>query len=189
MSAAPTAFEAHSERSASGWNRGYRASVQVGVFTEPFRGTAAVACGLLTPGRLRGPRFRRLFPDIYVCASVEVTLALRSRAAGLFVAGRGVLGGFSAAELLGASCAPTHAPAEVVMFDGYRQRPLTGLLVRRDHLTAAEITEAAGSAVTGPRRTAYDLGRGPSLTEAVVAVDALAHTHGFRPGRPARDRP
>ena len=41
---------------------------------DPFRGSAARASGLITPGVLRGPRFRRLFPDIYVPADVDVTL-------------------------------------------------------------------------------------------------------------------
>jgi hypothetical protein len=30
-----------------------------------FRGSLAIAAGLLTPGRLRGQEFRRLLPDIY----------------------------------------------------------------------------------------------------------------------------
>lgn len=149
------------------------------MLTEPFRGTVAVARGLVTPARLRGPRFRRFFPDIYVRSEVPVDLALRSRAAHLFVAGRGVLGGFSAAEVLGASCGPADAPAEVVMLDGHRQRPLAGLTVRRAALWPDEITEHLGMAVTTPDRTAYDLARGPDLTEAVVAVDALTHMHEF----------
>lgn len=151
------------------------------MLTEPFRGTAAIARGLVTPGQLRGPRFRRLFPDLYVLAITEVDLALRSRAAALFVAGRGVLGGYSAAELLGASCGPADAPAEVVLLGGHRQRPLGGLLVRRDRLVAADVTDAGGVPVTTPRRTAYDLARRLPLTEAVVAVDALACAHGFDP--------
>ncbi|MHA6785289.1 DUF559 domain-containing protein [Pseudonocardia saturnea] len=151
------------------------------MLTEPFRGTAAIARGLVTPGQLRGPRFRRLFPDIHVLATAEVDLALRSRAAALFVAGCGVLGGYSAAELLGASCGPADAPAEVVLLDGHRQRPLRGLLVRRDRLVAADITHVRGVPVTTPRHTAYDLARRLPLTEAVVAVDALAFAHGFDP--------
>lgn len=134
-------------------------SVQGGVFSEPFRGSAAVALRLVTSMQLCGPRFRRLFPDIYVCASVEVTLALRSRAAYLFIAGRGVLGGYSAAEVLGASCGPADAPAEVVLLPGRRQRPLTGLDVRRDRLSPDEITTVRGVPVTTPLRTAYDLAR------------------------------
>lgn len=97
------------------------------MLTEPFRGTLAVARCLVTAGQLRGPRFRRLLPDIYVRANREMDLALRSRAAALFVAGRGVLGGFSAAEHLGASCGPADAPAEVVLLDGHRQRPRAAL--------------------------------------------------------------
>lgn len=151
------------------------------MLTEPFRGTVAVTRGLVTPMQLRGPRFRRLLPDIHVCSSVEVTLALRSRAAHLLVAPRGVLGGHSAAELLGASCGPADAPAEVVMLAPHRQRRLPGLDVRRDRLCADEITEADGVRVTTPVRTAYDLARRVPLTEAVVAVDALAFTHEFAP--------
>ncbi|TWF76038.1 hypothetical protein FHX44_111925 [Pseudonocardia hierapolitana] len=81
---------------------------------RPFRGTDAVAAGLVTPKVLRGPRFRRLFTGIYVRADVEVTPEVRSRAAHLLVDGRGVLGGFSAAELLGASCWPLDLPAEAL---------------------------------------------------------------------------
>jgi hypothetical protein len=39
----------------------------------------------------------------------------------------------------------------------------------------------AGCAVTGPLRTAYDLGRRLPLVEAVVAVDALAYAQGIVP--------
>jgi very-short-patch-repair endonuclease len=150
------------------------------VFTEPFRGSSAVAAGLLTVGRLHGPRFRRLFQDVYVGAEVEVTLAVRSRAAYLLVAGCGALGGWSAAELLGASCGPGDAPAEVIT--SVRRRGQPGLRVRRDRLPPDEITTVGGIAVTTPERTAYDLSRQESLVEAVVAVDALARVQQFDPG-------
>src|SRR4051812_38754062 len=84
-------------------------------FTLPFRGSAAVASGLLTPGVLRGPRFTRLFPDVYVGAAVVVDLTLRARAAYLLVDGRGVIGGYAAAELLDASCGPRDAPVDGVV--------------------------------------------------------------------------
>lgn len=77
-----------------------------------FRGSAAVRAGLVTWARLYGPQFLRLFPDVYVPAHEEPPdLALRSRAAYRLVEGRGVLSGYSAAELLGASCgSPTPRP-------------------------------------------------------------------------------
>ena len=42
-----------------------------------FRGTTAVRSGLLTPNQLRGPAWRRLFPDASVHADVPVTHVLR----------------------------------------------------------------------------------------------------------------
>jgi very-short-patch-repair endonuclease len=128
---------------------------------------------------LRGPRFRRLFPDVYVPADAEVDLELLSRAAYLLVAGRGALGGYSAAELLGASCATLGAPAEVVL--PHRMRPRPGLLVRQDNLQPEELEVVDGVVVTTPERTAFDLGRRAPLVEAVVAVDALTHVHRFDP--------
>jgi very-short-patch-repair endonuclease len=148
--------------------------------TLPFRGSVTVAAGLITPGVLRGPRFRRLFPDVYVGARVEVDLALRARAAHLLVAGRGVVGGYAAAELLGASCGPDDAPVDLVVPGGaYRERP--GLVVHRGLLAPDEITTVEGVAVTDPVRTGYDLARAGPLGEAVVALDTLSHVHRFAP--------
>ncbi len=145
----------------------------------PFLGSEAVAAGVLTPGQLRGPRYRRLFPDVYVPAHREVDLALRSRAAYLLVRGRGVLAGYSAAELLGRSCARPGAavPAEVQMLPGHQAAARPGLVVHRDRLLDLECVRCADVVTTGSLRTAFDLGRRRStdLVERVVAVDALAH--------------
>jgi hypothetical protein len=104
-------------------NRAARVLVQVHMdFSVPFRGSVAVASGLLTRAVLTGPRFRRVFPDVYVRADVERDLALLSMAGLVFVGEEGVLGGYSAAELLGASCAPLGAPAEVIVPDGAGRR-------------------------------------------------------------------
>jgi hypothetical protein len=84
-----------------------------------FRGSTAVAAGLVTPGRLRGRAFVRLFPDIYAPAGdAPPDLALRSTGAYLFARGRGVLSGRSAAELHDASCGPVDAPAEITVPGG-----------------------------------------------------------------------
>jgi hypothetical protein len=72
----------------------------------PFRGSWAVQRGLLAKPVLRGPRYRRLFPDIYLLADVPADLEARSRRALLLASGRCALSGYSAAELLGARCAP-----------------------------------------------------------------------------------
>jgi len=81
--------------------------------------------------------------------------------------------------LLGADCAPSHAPAEVLV-PGY-MRAHTGLLVRFGTPTGCDVVEADGCRVTAPLRTAWDLARRLPLIEAVVAVDALAHGRAFAP--------
>ncbi len=85
----------------------------------------------------------------------------------------GALSGYSAAELLGASCGPASAPAEVNC--PRPRRPVPGLLVHRGRLHPEEIALHRGIWLTTPVRTAYDLARRPDLTEAVTAVDTLAH--------------
>lgn len=147
---------------------------------EAFRGSAALAGGLVTKDVLRGPRFHRLFPDTYVPRAARYPLALRSRAAFRYVEGRGALAGYSAAELLGASCGPPHEPAEVVVWRG-RQKAHPGLRVHHQVLEPDELVEVDGVLVTSPLRTAYDLARRGPLVERVVAVDALAHAHDFDP--------
>jgi hypothetical protein len=145
-----------------------------------FRGSDAVRAGLLTPAQLRGRRFERLFPDTYVRLGDEPPgLGERSHAAYVYARGRGVLSGFSAAEVLRASCGPADAPAELTMPGGGRSRP--GLLVHRDRLERDEVQTCRGMATTTPLRTAYDLARRLELVEAVVAVDALARRGRFDP--------
>ena len=146
-----------------------------------FRGSAAIAAGLVTKDMLRGPRFLRLFPDTYVAVGDRPPdLKLRSHAAYRYVEGRGVLSGYSAAEMLGASCGPRNAPAEVTVPRG-KQRDHPGLLVHRDGLAPGEMRAVGTLRTTSPIRTAYDLGRRGDLVERVVAVDALARKHGFAP--------
>lgn len=147
-----------------------------------FRGSTAVAAGLVTPGRLRGPGFVRLFPDIYARVGEEPPdLRLRSAGAYLFARGRGVLSGYSAAELHRASCGPADAPAEIVV-PGGGVHPCPGLVVRRDVLGPGEVEHVAGLAVTSRRRAAYDLARTcHDLVDAVAAVDALSRVGRFAP--------
>jgi very-short-patch-repair endonuclease len=148
-----------------------------------FRGSLAVAAGLVTRNRLRGPAFRRLFPDVYAqAAGDELDLRLWSLAAYRLVEGRGgVLAGYSAALLLDADCAPRRdVPAEVIV-PGGAQRAHPGLLVRRDRIAPGEICDVGGVRCTSPMRTAYDLGRRGPLVDRVVAVDRLANQHRFDP--------
>lgn len=76
---------------------------------RPFRGSTALASGRLTRGVLHGPGYRRLYPDIHIDAEADLDLVTWSRAAHELVAPCGVLAGYSAAELHGASCGPRAA--------------------------------------------------------------------------------
>lgn len=160
---------------------GHAPGVTVPGFPTAFRGSDAVATGLVDWRVLHSAAFRRLLPDVYgVRGESEPDLALRSHAAYRWGRGDGVLCGFSAAELLGASCAPFGAPAELaVPAGGLRSRG--GVTVRRDRLHPGEVTKVGDVRVTTPLRTAFDLGCRQALVEAVVAVDALARVHGFPP--------
>jgi hypothetical protein len=145
-----------------------------------FRGSVAVAAGLVSPGELRGPRYNRLLPDVYAPAALPVDLVLRSRAAYLWAGGSGVLTGYSAAELLGAECAPKDAPAELAVPGAHPRWP-AGVRVSRAVLAPDEYRTYREVRLTTPLRTAYDLARRADLTEAVVAVDALCREFGMKP--------
>ncbi|GAA5152516.1 hypothetical protein GCM10023321_21370 [Pseudonocardia eucalypti] len=133
-----------------------------------------MASGLVSYRRLHGPRYRRIFPDVYIPAELELDFATRSRAAYLLVGERGgALAGYSAAALLGAHCAPWNAPVEVFVPGPRHSHP--GLRMTRARVDDADLVEAGGCRVTSPERTAWDLARRLSTVAAVVAVDALAH--------------
>jgi AbiEi antitoxin C-terminal domain len=148
--------------------------------TLPFRGSAAIRDGLLNRARLRRD-FVALYRDVYLSLDVEPDLAVRSHAAFVMCGDRGVLAGYSAAQLLGAGCAPLRARPEVIVPGGSRPRQRPDLHVRYDVLAADEVTDAGGLRTTTPLRTAYDLARRLPLRSAVAALDALARCGGFAP--------
>ncbi len=146
----------------------------------PFRGSWAVQRGLVSERVLRGSRYRRLFHDIYLLQSVPADLAARSSAAYLITAGPRALSGYSAAELLGARCAPAEANAELTLPGGHlREQP--GLTIHRDLLALEEIIDSGGVAITSALRTAWDLARWLPTVEAVVAMDAVSRVGRFAP--------
>ncbi|WP_089155241.1 DUF559 domain-containing protein [Micromonospora sp. NBS 11-29] len=160
------------------------ASVPRRLSALPFRGSRAVDQGLLTWEMLRGPTWVRLLPDVYVhrdahraddhrmwCEAVALRLP-----AGAAVAGR------SAAWLFGVDLLAPHIPqaghvpqaaVSVLLPAAARLRPHPRLLVVRSPLPERDRTCFGGLPVTTPLRTAFDLGRRGSRTEALVAVEAL----------------
>lgn len=161
-------------------NRSGACSLQDGVDTSrPFRTRDAAQAGAPTRGMLAGPAFRSVFRGTHVAAGVDVDLLVRAHAAGLLVEDA-VVGGYAAAAVLGADCAPRDAAVELVV-GRRRLRPRPGLSLRQDVLRPDEVVVVDGLAVTSPVRSAYDLVRALGFVEGVVALDALARVGAFAP--------
>ncbi|MFG3576701.1 endonuclease domain-containing protein [Micromonospora chersina] len=143
----------------------------------PFRGSAAVAEGLLSWTMLRSPAWIRLLPDVYVhrngyrdgdhrlwCDAVALRLP-----PGAAIAGR------SAAFLWGVDLLGRDAPVSVLLPPAARMRPHPRIHVNRSTMRETDRTRFAGLPVTTALRTAFDLGRQAPRVDALVGVEALLH--------------
>jgi hypothetical protein len=148
----------------------------------PFRGTDAVARGLLTKDMLKSRTWRRLMPDVYVradaydaddhrmwCAAVALTLR----------AGEAV-DRYSAAYLWGVNLLTPTAPVTVSVRSSARPWPHPRRQIVRTILAFEDIAELHGVPLTTPVRTAFDLGRQPCRTSALIALDAMCHRRSVR---------
>ncbi|MBN6036359.1 DUF559 domain-containing protein [Amycolatopsis sp. 195334CR] len=124
---------------------------------DVFRGSAAIAAGFVTKAQLQGPRFRRLFQDVYVRAEAEVTHELRCRGATLRVPPEAVLTGRSAATIRGAKLAKPYDPVEFVVPETSRFGPVAGMRIRRTDIRPIESKRWANARIARPVRIALDL--------------------------------
>jgi hypothetical protein len=138
----------------------------------PFRGTAAMRRGLLTPRQLRHRSWRRLLPDVYVHADVPVTHALRARAAVVLLPDA-VVTGASAAVLWDVELAGPDDDVEVTLPPGSHPVRASGLRVRREHLPAHWLCRRGGVPTTTPEATTVSVARHLPLDDAVVAIDQM----------------
>jgi hypothetical protein len=146
----------------------------------PFRGSAAVAAGLLTPAQLRGFAWRRLFPDVYLSSGVELTHRLWCEAALIYAGTQpGVaISGLSAAHLMGLDLLPSGDPPVTMTVPRTRRLGTEStegrLVIIRTGLDQADITDDRLPS-TGPLRTGFDLARLLAFPDAVVAIDAMSY--------------
>lgn len=115
----------------------------------------------------------KVFNNVYAPRSYVLTAADRAAAAWLWSGRRAVVGGLSAAALLGSKWVPVDAPVEIFR---RQDHAAPGILVRRDVLRPGEITRWRGIPCTTATRTAYDLGRCLPLEDALrpgARLDAL----------------
>jgi very-short-patch-repair endonuclease len=142
-----------------------------------FRGSTAVRSGALTRHQLHSSAWQRLFPDVYACASLEVTHRLRTEAVTAVLLPGAVACGRSAAVLWDVDLAGPDDDVECTVPSGTRAGAVPGLRLSRRRLRTNEVTARRGVPVTAPLRTALDLARIRPLDDAVVALDRY-----LRPG-------
>jgi hypothetical protein len=138
---------------------------------RPFRGSAAISRGLVTPGQLRTVAWRRLFRDVYVDARVPLTRRVRIQAAALRLPPDGVVTGRSAAYLWGAEFGRDDDPVEVIT----RSRlSAGGLRVRWGSVRPDEVTMRHGVRVPTIVHLTWELARTLPVLDAVPWIDRLA---------------
>lgn len=138
-----------------------------------FRGSDALSSGLLTPNQLRGPAWRRLFPDVYAHAALPVTHVLRARVAARWVVADATVTGRSAAAFWGIDLATAGQPVELTVPPGRHPVRVAGLTVRRASLPDDHVRRRYGTRVTTAAATAVRLAALLDQDDAVVAMDQL----------------
>lgn len=136
-----------------------------------FRGTEALAAGVVTKEQLRGPGVRRLFRDVYLPAGIRLTHQARCEAAALLTPPEAVLTGRSAATVLGAELARPADPVEFVVDERYRFGPIRGITVKRTALSSADWQNRNGIRLASPGRLGLDLAVRADLRSAVADLD------------------
>jgi very-short-patch-repair endonuclease len=153
------------------------ASVPRELAVLPFRGSTAVASGLITKDRLKSSVWQRLYPDVYVRAADFSADDHRMwcNAAALLLPPGGAVSGPSAAFLWDAGSVGNGAPVTVTVPAPHRLRSRDRLTVLHRRLPREDLASFGAVPVTAPVRTAFDLGRQPDRRKAIMALDALMY--------------
>ncbi len=140
--------------------------------TELILGSEAMATKAM-PERVMRSLYKAVHPGVYCPAGIELTARERAEAAWLWSRREAVIAGNSAAAVLGAKWVSPQLDAELIHNN---RRPPPGIIVQTDALLDGEVVHVDGVAVTGPARTAFDIGRRTSSRlQAVQRLDALTN--------------
>lgn len=137
----------------------------------PFRGTEALAAGVVTQHQLRTD-FEMVHRNVYIPRGKTLTPVTRAIAAWLWSGRSATLAGLSAAALHRTAWIDDWLPAELNRRSRDKAR---GIIVHSDTLDDDETCVRDGVSLTTPTRTAFDLGRRKGLITAVIRLDALMH--------------
>lgn len=135
----------------------------------PFRGTEALAAGIVTRHELRTD-FEPLHRNVYVPRGQKLTPVTRAVAAWLWSGRSATVAGLSAAALHRVNWIDDWLPAEL---NRSGRDKAAGIIVHSDSLGDDETCVRDGIRLTTPARTGFDLGRRKGLAAAVIRLDAL----------------
>ena len=142
-----------------------------------FVGAHAVAEGVLTRHQLQNGPYLRVLHGVYADPSLERDHRLRCRAAALLMPSAAVLGGRSAAALMGAPAPGYGDPVTVVVPPGSRWRGPQGVRVHTADVAASDVrVDEEDIRFTGPARTAWDVGTLEATGTAVGVLDAMVRS-------------
>jgi hypothetical protein len=142
----------------------------------PFRGTDALAAGVVTPHRLRTD-FEAVHRNVYIPRGQMLTPVTRAVAAWLWSGRTATVAGLSAAALHRTAWIDNWLPAELNRHSRDKAR---GIILHSDTLDDDETCARDGIRLTTPARTGFDVGRRKGLTTAVIRLDALMHATGLK---------
>lgn len=143
----------------------------------------------ISPDELRGPRWRSPFHGVHTPV-VGDPGDPRQRILDVveLVPSGGAIGGWSAGHLLGVAeldgrgrSGREAQDVVIVVPPGCHPARRDGVRFVRCPLTDDDLVEVDGVVVTGPLRTGFDLARGSTVEEGLVATDALCRRLGLAP--------
>ena len=141
----------------------------------PFVGTEALAAGVVNRYQL-ATRFEAIFRNVYVPKGQAISPVDKAIGAWLWSQRRATAAGLSAAALHGSRWIDAALPAELNQASRHKTK---GILLSSEGLDNDEFCTVDGVTATTPARTAFDLGRRPNRTTAVIRLDALLQATGL----------
>lgn len=137
---------------------------------RPFTRAQAIAAGL-SAGILRGPRFRRLFRNVYIDAGVAATASVRIEAA-LLIHPTSAYASHHSAAVVHRLPVPDDHRVHVSVFAKADRRHREGI---SHHLAPADaaVTTVAGLRVSTPLQVFLEMASSLNLVELVVLGDAM----------------
>jgi Protein of unknown function (DUF559) len=147
----------------------------ISAMTEIFIGGEALATRRVTRHQLQR-WYTTVYRGVYVPKGVELSIRERAVAAWLASGRRGAIAGVAASALHQTGWVDPAQPIELI---GVKCKPQPGLITRLDRVADDELTRASGLPVTTRVRTAFDLGRHESRSQALARLDAMMWTQRF----------